>query len=179
MGSCRKSCGRSRVWRRLGLLGVVLAVAGAQAPVRAASETPEHGSPDRGEIWIGVPDSVLAELRGGLRIGRFDIDLSFDFRDRINGREVFSKRGVRLADLRSREQRSDFRLDTASGAGVSIRRQIREGMIKLIVDNTLDGVEVQSQTDLEIRVRNFSGVLGDPSKRAGAALARRLTGAGL
>jgi len=136
-------------------------LAHAAPEVRSDRTSPSGiGRPDAS--WRPVPDAVLAELRGGLRVGRFWVDLTLRARDRIDGRPVLDRNLLAPGSgVLDRE-------------GVIFRHEPGARGIVLQVQNARDGIDVQSDVDLRVRVRNFEAVLGSARVRAARALAGRL-----
>jgi hypothetical protein len=69
----------------------------------AAADGLETAPPDPFGAYAAIPDSTLAEIRGGLRVNGFDIDLAVRIETRINDR--LQMVSTLLADANDRIQR--------------------------------------------------------------------------
>ena len=94
--------------------------------------------------WTALPAPELAARRAGLRVGGLDVTLEVWLRDSVDGRELAS--GLAL-----------------EGTGV---------LVPLV--NRSDGVRIEREAQIRVRIDGFSAVYGTPAMRAARA---RLRGA--
>jgi len=122
-----------------------------------------------------MSDPELAGLRGGVRVGRFDLAISYRVRDVVDGREVFAAE-LLSTDLAGEAPRT-LQIVPAGHTEVRFVHGIAPGGIVLAIQNGANGLDLRSEAQLDIQVRNFSHVFGSQAQRAARSLAHDLAGA--
>jgi hypothetical protein len=117
---------------------VIRALAALAATLLAATAARADESID---AWPPVPAHELAALRGGLRIGGLDVSVDVWVRDSVDGVETTPGGSVfQVSDL----------------GGLS-------ALIQLM--NRLDGVRIERDAEIRVRVDGFASVFGSPALR--------------
>jgi hypothetical protein len=151
--------------------------------------------------WLSGPevsDLELDELRGGLQVGRFILNIGLAIRDSLNGREILSSRlslGDSKLSITTKEPDAagmEVRLDTdepslvpepivveaetrdPDGDVTVFRQEITSDSIRLIITNEANGAVIARDATLFIDVQNFSTILGDSQIRSARGLSRTL-----
>ena len=101
-----------------------------------------------GNAWPSVPAHELAARRGGLRIGGLDVSVDFRVRASIDGIEPAS--APRVLEI------NDF-------GGLSVLAELL---------NRLDGVHIEREAEIRVRIDGFSSVFGSPALRIARARLR-------
>ena len=98
--------------------------------------------------WPSLPEQELAARRAGLRIGGLDVSVEVRLRDRIDAGEP--------APVNSVFQSSDF-------GGLTVLAQLV---------NRLDGVRIERDAEIRVRIDGFGSVFGSSSLRTARARLR-------